>query len=410
MTYSIPEVNIEGLEKKLTRIKNKCAKYGCEFRYERTGEHFEERTFSEYDYDAVDSFGTPATRKWTEIVKFIDIEVEGKALVDGWAYAASLEYTEAGNIISGIAGVEIPERYYNCQPWCEHCKTKRDRAKSFIVYKGSEFKQVGKSCLKDFTGGFSAEEAAMFESFFKDCEEATQFPSMGGCGSKYFYVEDFMVTLAETIRLYGYCKNDGYNLSTADRATEIYKSTYGLKIGNVAQKRVDEAKEKGFDMKNAESVELARKVREWVLSNERDDNYYHNLKVACSVKEGDYKVVGLLASSFPTYNRELEYEAERRAKAAKEAEERARSTWLGEVGEKVSFEITECCTITSWDTQWGTTYVYKFVNKDGLQATWKTSNWVNTDKVVGKTIKGTIKEQKEYRGIKQTELTRCKIA
>ena len=33
MRYSIPEINMESLEKKLTRIGNKCRKYGCEFKF-----------------------------------------------------------------------------------------------------------------------------------------------------------------------------------------------------------------------------------------------------------------------------------------------------------------------------------------------------------------------------------------
>lgn len=53
-TYSIPECNIESLEKKLTRIRNKCDKYGLAFKYERTGEHFETVTLDvptgQYDY------------------------------------------------------------------------------------------------------------------------------------------------------------------------------------------------------------------------------------------------------------------------------------------------------------------------------------------------------------------------
>lgn len=411
MTYSIPEQNFESLERKLTRIKNKCAKYGCDFHFERIGEHFEDQTFQEYDYDAVDAFGTPATKKWTVTVKYIDIDVEGTASVNGWQFAASLEYTGKGNIISGVSGLEIPERYYSCDPWCEHCKTMRDRRHSYIVFneESGEFKQVGKSCLKDFTGGLIAEAAAMCESFFKSCEEATEFHGSSS-GKTYFKTEEYMTYVAETIRLFGYTKRDGYCESTADRAEELYRSAHHMRINQYAEERVYEAKNRGFNIETAESVELAKTVREWILSSDRDDNYFHNLKVACSLECGDYTVIGLLASAFPTYNRELEYEAEKRTREAKEAEERAKSSWMGKVGDKVKFEIADFAVLTSWETQWGITHVYKFVNHDGLIATWKTSNWVDDHGIIGSTIKGTIKELKEYRGIKQTELTRCKIA
>ena len=411
MKYSIPEFNIESLEKKLIRIRNKCKKYGCDFKYEHLGEHFEEKKIYDYSDPIGTVNGITAYRSYTEVIKYIDIDVEGTAAVNGWRFAASLEYTDKGNIISGTGEIEIPERYYHCAPWCEHCKTARDRRYSYIVFneESGEFKQVGKSCLKDFTGGLSAEYVANFESFLKEIEEASEFESFGGTGVAYFNVKEFMEAVAETIRVFGYCKRDGMNISTADRAEEIYREANGMRITKAAYERVLDAKDRGLNLKNAESIEFANTVREWILGNEREDNYFHNLKVACGLEYGDYKVLGLLASAFPTYNRELEFEAEKRAREAAEKEAAARAEWMGKVGDKVSFKIADFKIISSWETQWGLTCVYKFVDEKGLEATWKTSNWVNDRRIIGSVISGKIKELKEYRWIKQTELTRCKI-
>jgi hypothetical protein len=52
--------------------------------------------------------------------------------------------------------------------------------------------------------------------------------------------------------------------------------------------------------------------------------------------------------------------------------------------------------------------VYKFVSKEVLEAIWKTGSWVS-ERCIGGTISGKVKELKEYRGVKQTELTRCKV-
>lgn len=402
MKYSIPEENIESLEKKLVRISNKCKKYGCEFKYERLGEHFEERFVN-----TVDDFGSVCGRRKV-VIKCIDIEVEGEAKVNGWQFVASLDYTEDGNIIRGIGNVEVPERYYSCKPWCEHCKTARDRKKSYIVYNGEEFKQVGKACLKDFTGGLSAEAAAAFESAMKELEDARGFGS-SWCKT-YYDVKKYMVCAAEAIRLYGYVKRDGESYCTADRAQDLYCFANGLRIWDkAAYKEAEKAVEKGFDVNNKDSLELAENVSEWILSNDRDDNYFHNLKVACRMQYTDGKTFGLLVSSFAAYNKDLEIEAEKRMREAKEAEARAKSSWMGNVKEKVSFKVAEFRMISSWRTQFGTTFVYKFVSENGQEATWKTSNWINDREIIGCTVKGTIKELKEYREIKQTELTRCKV-
>lgn len=399
MRYSIPEVNIESLEKKMTRIKNKCAKYGCEFKYERIGEHFEEKSYKD-DRGVIQ----------TEIVKYIDIDVEGKAIVNGWQFVASLDFTEKGNVIQGIGNIEVPERYYKCAPWCEHCKTARDRKHSYIVYNGEEFKQVGKACLKDFTGGLSAEHVANFESFFKDVEEASEWYGGGSWGPAYFNVKSFMATAAEIIRLYGYSRRTGEGLCTADRVEFVYMVENNMRLGmsrELAHELYDDAVARGYDRKNGDAK--AQEVIDWIVNNPKNDNYFHNMKVACSLDYVSSDKLGLLVSAFPSHNRELEYEAERREREAKEKEAAAKSSWLGNVGDKVSFEIADYFVVSSWETQWGTTTVYKFADKDGHEATWKTSGWFTADECIGKVIKGTIKELKEWRGIKQTELTRCKV-
>lgn len=62
--------------------------------------------------------------------------------------------------------------------------------------------------------------------------------------------------------------------------------------------------------------------------------------------------------------------------------------------------------MTSWETDFGTTRIYKIVDKDGNIFTWKTGNTIDEDAEI---IVGTVKAHNEYKGVKQTEITRCKI-
>ena len=408
MIYSIPEVNMESLEKKLKRIEKKCAKYGCDFKYERLGERFEEIDLPKYD-EFGEKVGT-----YKAVVKLVDVEVEGKAVVNGWRFAASLEYTDKGNIICGSGGVEVPDRYYDCEPWCEHCKTKRDRKYSFIVFneESGEFKQVGKACLKDYTGGLSAEGVAIYESYFKEIEMASEDYGGYRCGGhEYFEVDELMVYAAEMIRIYGYVRSQDAGISTICRATDAYRVDHGMWISRfereAVQEEYDDAVSKGFNPKRQESVDLARAVKEWIVNNERDDNYYHNLKVACSMEYCDGHS-GLLVSAFPAYNRDLEFQAEKRERERKMREEGALSKHVGEVGKRVSFKPVDRKVLTSWETMYGVTMVYKFVDESGNVFIWKTGKWVDDEMEIEKMV-GTVKEHKEYRGVKQTELTRCKV-
>lgn len=78
-----------------------------------------------------------------------------------------------------------------------------------------------------------------------------------------------------------------------------------------------------------------------------------------------------------------------------------------------------------WNGRWGReqtrdVYLHKFKDEHGNIFTWKTSDplgywdehgqWVHIDEGTQVTIKGTVKEHSEYKGIKQTVLTRCKVA
>ena len=57
-------------------------------------------------------------------------------------------------------------------------------------------------------------------------------------------------------------------------------------------------------------------------------------------------------------------------------------------------------------------FIYKFADENGNTIVWKTSKCL-CDELQQEsyyTIKGTVKEQSEYKGDKQTVLTRCKIS
>lgn len=121
-------------------------------------------------------------------------------------------------------------------------------------------------------------------------------------------------------------------------------------------------------------------------------------------------------------------------KRAKENENKTvESEYVGEVGDKVEMEVTYDGR-AYFDTAYGTTYIHRFVDSEGNKLVWRTGNdlcleeegtrdnftYVDVDrrkyilcrhyeKGDKLTIKGTIKDHSEYRGEKQTSLTRCKV-
>lgn len=400
--YAILEGNMERLMKKITRIQNKCRKYGCYFHFAEVGEEFRE---------VKDDLGE------TRLARFVLVEAEGTAIVNGWKFIASVEHTEKGNIIRAACDVEIPARYYTSDPVCEHCNSKRFRKDTFIVMneETGEFKQVGKSCLCDFTHGMSAEGVASYTALFDELIKG-ETPDGNGWGERYFDTAEFLQYVAETIRAFGYRKNDPYSneRSTRDRASDYlildhggFRGFFETAIREQLQKEMEQV---SFNPENPESVKLAENARAWALAQAEETTYMHNLITACKLDRVSFKHFGILASLFPTYDRELEYQARKAAEEAKRKAEHERglkSVWIGNLKDRITVSVESFKCVTSWETEYGTTRIYKIVDNAGNVFTWKTGTFLE-DGIT--TITGTVKAHNEYKGIKQTELTRCRVA
>lgn len=391
MKYAIYEGNIDRLEKKLKRISNKCKAYGCDFHYEQTGEEFRELK---------DEKGNKHT------ARFVLVEAEGTAIINDWEFIAELEHTENGNIITGVAGVEVPERYYTSKPMCEHCNSKRFRKNTYIVRnkQTGEFKQVGKSCLKDFTHGMSAEAVTQYMSLFDTLIEG-ETPEPGCAFQRYVSTKEYLLYVAETIRHFGYTRSSDEGISTASQAIDFYDAAHGRAVTKeYLQDLIDKMESVNFDIDNQSSVELVSNALVWISEQEENNNYIHNLKTACSLEyvKGNF---GLYASLFPAYDRDLERTAKRKAVQSVEQS----SEFVGEISDRITVKIQSVKCVTSWETDFGITRIYKLIGADGNVYTWKTGKYLD-DTTNEMSITGTAKAHTEFRGIKQTELTRCRVA
>lgn len=392
MQYRIYEGNMERLEKKLNRIAKKCKKYGNDFKYEQIGEEFAEHT----DEDG---------NKYT--VRYVIIEAEGTAIINDWKFIASVEHTEKGNIIKSCCEVEVPERYYTSECICEHCNSRRYRKDTYIVQntETGEFRQVGKSCLKDFTCGMSAEGIASYISLFDELIQGEVIEG-GYHGIRYIEVKESLQYIAETIRHFGYVKSDDVR-PTKQRAREYYEVEHGMLSGYYDRKRAEELRMEmesvSFNCDSEYAKDLTENVLKWIEEQEESTNYIHNLKTVCSLEYISFDKFGLLASMFPTYDKQLVREKQKAEEKAQEQQ----SEYVGNVGDRITIQIADFKIVTSWETEYGLTKIFKIVDTDGNIYTWKTSGGIADGTEI---IVGTVKAHNEYRDVKQTELTRVRKA
>lgn len=398
--YSIYEGHMNDLMQKVNKIQNKCKKFGCDFHFAQVGEEIKE--VKDLDGNLVKC-------------KFIIVEAEGTAIINGWEFVASVEHTSAGNIFSkALSDVEIPEAYRTTNPICEHCNSNRTRKSTFIIRntETGEFKMVGKSCLMDFTNGLSASTAVWFASLKQVFEEAVDLPISCGYSERYYSTRRILQYTAETIRHFGYSKSDNHGDSTKDMMFRFWLVDMGqtrwMHEDLITETKMLMQKVK-FNAESKEATEMVNNALHWILNQEATNDYMHNLKTVCSLADCHSGRFGLLVSLFPTFNRELEVQAKREEKQKAES----KSEHQGQVGSKLTIEVESVKCITSWESTYGyyptVTYVWKIIDKQGNVYTWKSSKWMD-EQNPPKTIKGTVKEHKVFREIKQTELTRCRVA
>jgi hypothetical protein len=398
-TFDVYEGYMDDLRKKVTSIRKKAEKYGCDFIYEEVGETMKEV------YTGEDN---PITGEPINVMcKFIKVYAKGTARINDWEFVASVEHTSAGNIFSkAMTDLQIPARYRTAPCTCEHCNTNRIRKDTFIIHntKTNEFKQIGKSCLRDYSNGMSASGAVFFASLKEIFKKEEDRPiSFGGFGMKYFDTVTVLDFCAEVIRKFGYTKGSETQMSTKGQMLECWDFLHGnTRFWNPSDRdRVrDNLIRIKFDPKSEEAHQMTLDALEWIRNQEATNDYLWNLKTVCNLECVNSGRFGLLLSLFPTYNRDLEKQDQLKKERV--------SKHLGLIGDRITVKVESVRCLASWETQFGSASLYKIVDVDGNVLTWKTSVYIDPDRLP-ETITGTVKDHDEYKGVQQTVLTRCKM-
>ena len=406
-TYRILEDNMDRLQKKLTRIRTKCNKYGCDFVYREVGVEYSEELNLKAD-------GSTAPRH-----KYIIVECEGTAVVNGWKFVATLEHHENGNIVRKLTdAVEVPEKYFTCGPGCDHCNAKRHRKDTYVVYneETQEFKQVGSSCLCDFTHGFDAEAAAAYIALFDELIQG-EAPYSGCHATSYYEVKEVLRYAFTIVNHLGYIPSDydgpGMNTKWAVRNNIEYDGSGRSTLMEATREEIEGYRSKFNPNFNSEDLlKTVDDAIQFVNDNEEDWNsYMHNLKTLIADEYITFKNFGYMVSLVPTYNKHIQKVTEAAKRAQQYAEEAKVSEFVGKEKERITInDIESVACVYSWETVYGLTLRYKIVDKAGHVFMWDSSTGIRDDEgleVVS--IVGTVKKHDEWNGIKQTWLTRCRV-
>ena len=436
-TFLIPEENLAYLDERLAKLNRKAKKLSvAEITTQVTGVKIVKKTIERTD-------GT----KYTYDVRYYVVQVDGiSPHLPGYTFLGTLQHTENGNIIRSFEGAEIDTSFRSVTAKCDHCKLARKRNDTYLVKKDSgEVVQVGHNCVADYLGGVSPEHIAMLAEIVKSLDElCNEGFEGGGFAKRVIYLEIYMSYVSELISQKGWVSSAAAKAYAEKSGGEGHlEQTAGLAISHMFPSK--DMIKAGFTpvIVSDASKEEAKKTIEYaksLVNKPGNSAYEYNLGTLCMSEIIQDRNTGLAASAVAAYQRDVLHQVNLRERKQTLAEISARTSYQGTVGERKEWTLTvnKVITIAPSEYRYSTgenRFLYSMQDDQGNVFVWFSSsgqafletmteeeaarnietkgyysktavNLKDGDKV---TLKGTVKRHEEYKGIKQTALSRCKV-
>ena len=262
---------------------------------------------------------------------------------------------------------------------CDHCNVRHERKTVLVVSDGEKEMQVGKSCVKDFTG-ISVSTFDWLRQTVTAIHDYDDDGSEGSSGEILYSVEN-VLALAHMS-----CKERGYHKAGSEMPTSSVVSMM-LSDGVSAEKV---------------NYDWAESAVEIIKGIESDNDYVNNVKNMVNAGYISMKRVGLIASAFTLVENEKQKKITRNT---------SNSEYVGEIKERITFEGTiKFATVI--EGFYGVSTLYIIEDNEGNTFKW----FCTSEKHFGYeadetyTFTGTVSKHEEYKGVKQTQLKRCKVA
>lgn len=375
-TYTIPAIVKDALQKKLEKLAKKANTYGNHLNWSFSDEFVATRNVYKTDFET-------KTQVWVGEQKVYAVEVTIDSDIikkDGYTVVAQIEKIGYGQNLVKMLDDSIPEvAWYTMPLFCEHCGTHKVKRFSFIVKDESgNCKQVGKTCLKDYCGIYP-ELIAMSKELTDEIVENYDIEEykFGICDFGFDVLNEIAIA-HDIIKEFGYVKADENHSTKSRLMFETHEPS-------------------------AEATAFAEKMRDELSKADYSEltDFLRNVKSMIDAKYCRMSAFGYLAYAPVAFQNFMKKkEQEQNLDNAK-----GLSDYIGNVGDKITVEVKEARLVTSWETVYGFTHLYKFVTTDDNVVVWYASKCIDEN---AKKISGTIKDHKEYNGEKQTVLTRCK--
>jgi len=416
-TYKVPKSNLAKLTQQIDRLNKRAAKLGC------TPIQLDIlRTFQETATEPVDSEEetTKALNSHAIIYECVEIKLTGTdPHYAGWTFIAAIQHLPSDDdkqmeVIRTVPGMEVPESLRHRGPICDHCHVKRYRIDTYIVkHDSGEYKQVGRTCLKDFLGHTDphalAEYLSILFSAAQAAEDAEEYNGKAFHSNEYSYIAllPYLEDVACVIKVAGWTSRAAAQhsgLATADLASEIRDwRTLSPKVREI-KKLINALTEQELQ----ECVDTANAALEWAKQfyDASGNDYQQNIGSIAMAGILNYRMVGYAASIVSSYLNFKHKETEMQKIAAT-------SNWVGAIKERREFTL-KLTKVFVKEGAYGPTYIQTFQDDQGNCFVWFGSKLVvpftEQDRYIEEqilvTFKATIKDHITNKfNVKQTVLT-----
>jgi hypothetical protein len=408
--HSIPDVNFPAFQSRFDRLARRAAKLGAgDIAMQQVGHE---------DWPAYRNLATGKVEYFppTKVVGFFDYEslnfyrryhqvtVSGSSpKLNGWEFIGSLElmFDEAGNklgqMVRTVPDKEMPVEFRDAAVWCSHCNANRGWHSTFVVkHEDGTYKQVGRNCLRDFTGHASPESLASHAEILMslddlaDCAEDDDWGYGGGGGERLYDAERLLTLTSAIVRVDGWHSKSNSEYPTADTV-----------LGYVLE--TTDKYERRYPVEDIDRTTAAAALDFMLALVEKPNasDYEYNLSLLARAGKVGMKSFGFLASGIAAYNRAHDREMAQQREATI-------SEYVGATKERIELTLT-LAKVNYFESQFGSMGIFKFYDADGNVIIWKTGSDPRIEVGATVKVKATIGDHKEYKGVKQTEVKRLTV-
>ena len=372
-TYDIPETRLTWFQDQIAKLNKRALKLTNQRVYcTIIGYHFK----SENDQ---------IKRKFYQV--FV---AHPEVKLAGWEFIARVDHSqEMGNVVRVVPNKELPKKYWTSEPICEHCNIRRFRRDTFVMHciDTSEYKQVGSSCLIDFTGHTDAVKLAKLAEILAiigDCARGKGYHATQGLYDyRYVDTENYVALAADSVLRLGWTSRSvarqHERYSTADLALKDMNNNIQPSVG---------------------ATQLATQALEWAITlNDKVDanDWEHNASVIAQSAMLEYRHLNIAASVVGVYWTKFVKTLDATDKV---------SNYVGNVGlKKILLVVLERVSPSTNSNR----HVFKDVHGNELIWFATYENWEQGYKDKEILIKATVKLHQNYNGKKQTIINRVKI-